>query len=160
MNLSAGNITLACFPAHQSLHMACRSVRPIMVEEFNIDWGKVFSFLFPDGNVLHGSWISYAIIAFVLAIFIELGTQLLYLAVRVSGLLPKAGVHCQSLPVLAMVPRTRCQVPCLLVSSLGSTSRQEHDSKYIVVFRVGSLSVQGEQRLWQKGRLERASSRR
>ena len=68
-----------------------------MVEEFNIDWGKVFSFLFPDGNVLHGSWISYAIIAFVLAIFIELGTQLLYLVVRVSH--PRAqGTVVVSLP--------------------------------------------------------------
>lgn len=54
------------------------------MEELNIDWEKVFSFLFPDGNILHGSWLSYAIIALVLALFIELGTQLLYLLVRVS----------------------------------------------------------------------------
>ena len=55
-----------------------------MVQEMNIDWGKAFSFLFPDGNVLHASWLSYAIIALVLAVIIELGTQLLYLVVRVS----------------------------------------------------------------------------
>lgn len=69
--------------------MPCRSVRPIIEEQFNIDWGRVFSFLFPDGNILHGSWTSYAIIAFVLAIFIELGTQLLYLLVRVSSCLQR-----------------------------------------------------------------------
>ncbi len=89
MPFQADNLTLVLL----------RSVRPIMVEEFNIDWGKVFSFLFPDGNVLHGSWISYAVIAFVLAIFIELGTQLLYLVVRVSSRLRKAGVQCQYLPM-------------------------------------------------------------
>ena len=55
-----------------------------MVEEIHIDWGKAFSFLFPDGNVLHASWLTYAIIALVLAFIIELGTQLLYLLVRVS----------------------------------------------------------------------------
>ena len=70
-------------------HMPCRSVRPIMVEQFNVNWGKVFSFLFPDGNILHGSWTSYAVIAFVFAIFIELGTQLLYLLVRVSSCLQR-----------------------------------------------------------------------
>ncbi|CAK0752427.1 hypothetical protein CVIRNUC_002145 [Coccomyxa viridis] len=59
-----------------------RSVRPLMVEEIHIDWGKAFSFLFPDGNVLHASWLTYAIIALVLAFIIELGTQLLYLLVR------------------------------------------------------------------------------
>lgn len=56
-----------------------------MVEEIHIDWRGVYSFLFPDGNILHGSWPSYAIIAFVLAVFIELGTQLLYLLTRVSN---------------------------------------------------------------------------
>ena len=55
-----------------------------MVEEIHIDWGKAFSFLFPDGNVLHASWLTYAIIALVLAFIIELGTQVLYLLVKVS----------------------------------------------------------------------------
>ena len=56
-----------------------------MVEEIHIDWGGVYSFLLPDGNILHGSWTTYAIIAFVLAVLLELGTQLLYLLSRVSS---------------------------------------------------------------------------
>ena len=83
-------------------HMPCRSVRPIMVEQFNIDWEKIFSFLFPDGNILHGSWASYAIIAFVLAVFIELGTQLLYLLVRVSTCMQATGAHRTVLPICAL----------------------------------------------------------
>ena len=66
-------------------------MRPLLVEQFNIDWGQVFSFLFPDNNILHGSWTSYAIIALVLAVFIELGTQLLYLIVRVSRCATQTG---------------------------------------------------------------------
>lgn len=62
----------------------CRSVRPFLAEELDIDWGAAYLFLFPDGNILHGSWTSYAIVALAIAIVYELGMQILYLFVRVS----------------------------------------------------------------------------
>jgi hypothetical protein len=60
-------------------------VRPFLAKELDIDWGAAYLCLFPDGNMMHGSWTSYAIVALAIAIVYELSMQILSLLMRVSN---------------------------------------------------------------------------
>ena len=87
----------------------CRSVRPFLAEELDIDWGAAYLFLFPDGNILHGSWTSYAIVALATAIVYELGMQILYLFMRVNNAILSSPECGQELSVTILLPRGTLQ---------------------------------------------------
>ncbi|CAL8462334.1 g1867 [Coccomyxa elongata] len=59
-----------------------RSIPPPFSRGLDINGTKVFHFLFPDGNILSAHWTSYAILAIVLALAVELSTRLLMLLSR------------------------------------------------------------------------------
>lgn len=59
-----------------------RSIPPPFSRGLDINGSKVFDFLFPDGNIISAHWTSYAILAIVLALAVELSTRLLMLLSR------------------------------------------------------------------------------
>ena len=91
----------------------CRSVRPSLgvAEELDIDWGAAYLFLFPDGNILHGSWTSYAIVALATAIVYELGMQILYLFMRVNSAILSSPECGQELSATLVIPRGSLAAP-------------------------------------------------
>ena len=87
----------------------CRSMRPFLAEELDIDWGAAYLFLFPDGNILHGSWTSYAIVALAIAILYELGMQILYIFMRVSDAILTSPECGQELSATILLPHEPLQ---------------------------------------------------
>ena len=68
-----------------SVTCAYRSITPPFARGLDINGSEIFNFLFPDGSVFSAHWTSYAILALVLAVAVELSTRLLMLLSQVCA---------------------------------------------------------------------------
>ncbi len=62
---------------------AHRSIAPPFSKGLDMNGTEIFNFLFPDGSIFTAHWSSYALLALVLAVAVELCTRVLMLLSQV-----------------------------------------------------------------------------